>query len=490
MKSTQKIFLLLCCCIPHATMTMQQEIKKSQDEFITAVTKGDVNSVNKLLEDRINANMTISYYFPHNVNKLAYKKTILTIAAEKGFDDIVTSLIKYGAYVNAPENVKSLSPLMQAVSNGHCSTAKILIDNKATFDAKELLINAAAKGCYDIVAFLIKKGVDVNLQNQLGETALTHAAKNGDEKMVNLLLDNEAIIDSPGKQIKTPLMFAAENGHTHIVELLINNGAGLNNEDKNGDTALDVAALNGHSEIVKILLAKGANIKDNLLSRLNKERLTSFLPEKFKKIMLDITFYYNSNAFQKYPDQVFAILPQRMQYFISWLKQGAQDVNKASHNLIFAWFIVTMPNITVPLSFSTILEKLSDKEIIDLASAIKKPINQQALEILTNFLLNKLSQKDAVTFLKFQQPDTETIKNISVADFLKTPIEGFNQNLNAVEALYLAAKKFGYKNIEDMIRQYMTTHRYKAILATAPTDTGKINFSFARGEPEKKKDLK
>ena len=67
---------------------------------------------------------------------------------------------------------------------------------------------------------------EVNSQDNQGLSALHHAARYGDVKLVDILLDNGADIDLQTRTGRaTPLWIAAANGHVDVVAMLIKSGA-------------------------------------------------------------------------------------------------------------------------------------------------------------------------------------------------------------------------------------------------------------------------
>ena len=99
------------------------------------------------------------------------------------------------------------------------------------------------------------------------KTALIHAAENGNDKCVELLINSGADLDERDTSARTPLMAAAENGHDRVVELLIEAGADVNlvqpDESEGIDTyftAVMFAEKNHHKSCVKLLVDAGAEI--------------------------------------------------------------------------------------------------------------------------------------------------------------------------------------------------------------------------------------
>ena len=129
---------------------------------------------------------------------------------------------------------------------------------------ESLFYDAARKGFTYSVQNFLEKGANVNVQDNLGKTALMLAARNGHTHTVRLLIQNDADVNLQSSLAAGPgytaLMGAAKEGHLEIVKLLIEAGAEINAQNHDGKTALVYAAKYGHDEIVKILIEKGVNI--------------------------------------------------------------------------------------------------------------------------------------------------------------------------------------------------------------------------------------
>ncbi len=64
--------------------------------------------------------------------------------------------------------------------------------------------------------------VDINTQDELGLTPLSHAAENGHENVVRLLLGRPTIEpDKADFENRTPLAYAAGGGHEGVMRLLL-----------------------------------------------------------------------------------------------------------------------------------------------------------------------------------------------------------------------------------------------------------------------------
>lgn len=112
------------------------------------------------------------------------------------------------------------------------------------------------------VTDLLRHHANPNIQNKEGETPLIIAIKGGCTECVTELLANTntdiTLINIYGK---TALMYAAEKGMKEVVEqLLLRDDSNVNLQDAHGDTALILAArAHDDANIIEALLAHGAD---------------------------------------------------------------------------------------------------------------------------------------------------------------------------------------------------------------------------------------
>ncbi|WP_353273619.1 tetratricopeptide repeat protein [Wolbachia endosymbiont (group A) of Agelastica alni] len=107
-----------------------------------------------------------------------------------------------------------------------------------------------------IVKLLIDEDADVNAKKSNGWTPLHLAAKNGNLEVVNALLEKGASVydKTSSKYQFTPLHLAARNGHKEVVEALLAKNANINARTRYEFTPLHLAAGNGHLDVVQALL--------------------------------------------------------------------------------------------------------------------------------------------------------------------------------------------------------------------------------------------
>ena len=129
------------------------------------------------------------------------------------------------------------------------------------------LINAVFNNSLEDVENLLNQGVDVNLKNDCGNTALMIAAAKGNIEMLGIMIHlGKADLNSQDCYGHTPLMWAIVKGHLEIVKILINEGAYINIQNNEGRTALIYAVGENNKDMVRVLIAANAdlNIKDHM----------------------------------------------------------------------------------------------------------------------------------------------------------------------------------------------------------------------------------
>jgi ankyrin repeat protein len=99
----------------------------------------------------------------------------------------------------------------------------------------------------------LNQGIDVNVTDEHGQTALMLAADQGHIDTVNFLLQYRASLDLQNKLGGTALMLACFNGHLEIVTELLKAGADVNAKSGNGYTALMEAVVKRNEKAVQII---------------------------------------------------------------------------------------------------------------------------------------------------------------------------------------------------------------------------------------------
>ncbi|MET1113895.1 MAG: ankyrin repeat domain-containing protein [Comamonas sp.] len=187
-----------------------------------------------------------------NPNALTPLGHPLQMAAERGWSDIVSALVKFGANLH-PDGTALVPALMAAAVNGHLNVVAVLA-RTAGVDIDANLRFAAANGMANAVVALLGAGADPNaLDNDSGYTALSAAALSGHIAVVNLLV-------RAGADIDTDFLRAAESGSVEMTIALVKAGANPNATNAAGFTAFMLAAKNGHVAVVTALKHAGVDI--------------------------------------------------------------------------------------------------------------------------------------------------------------------------------------------------------------------------------------
>lgn len=119
-------------------------------------------------------------------------------------------------------------------------------------------LRAVASDDVTTVQALLRRGVDVNLRDEKGQPALTVALRDGQLRVVDVLLHAPGLeIDAPNAVGETPLMMAALKGHLDVARQLLERGARL---EKEGWTPLHYAATGPSTALVVLLLDRGARV--------------------------------------------------------------------------------------------------------------------------------------------------------------------------------------------------------------------------------------
>lgn len=213
-------------------------------------------------------------------------RTALRAAAWGGHEEVVLTLLDYRAQVDKADS-NGRTPLIAAAYMGHHEVVEILLDHNAKVDLADgdgrtalsvaaLCVPTAAgiKGYGEVASLLLEHGADPGHRDNDGMTPLLLAAYEGNDDVVELLLEAGADVDEtagPDGSVTaaaavTPLLAAAAMGHMKTVSRLLFWGAAVDAIDCEGRTALCLAAARGSIDVVRALLDRGLdeNHRDDL----------------------------------------------------------------------------------------------------------------------------------------------------------------------------------------------------------------------------------
>ena len=125
---------------------------------------------------------------------------------------------------------------------------------------EEKFVVAAAAGELERVRECIRRiGVNINWQDERGETALMKAARRGDGSVSMELVNAGANCDLTSESGNTALHFACKQGHRHIVRLLGVTGADVNVKNSKGNTPSHLAASRSELSVLDELNRLGCD---------------------------------------------------------------------------------------------------------------------------------------------------------------------------------------------------------------------------------------
>lgn len=229
-----------------------------------------------------------------------FKDTMLTVAGDRGFEEIV-SLLK--EYLDHPDRCKykgdngtiiyemteEMKAFQKAVNHDDMITAEKMLKqnsrlaltefaswgegimavpaNHRNFKMLELLMSYGAHvpkiskwgrayyfKHYDVAKFLLEKGMDANHMTWHRVTLLHDMAQEGNIQKAELLTGHGAELDPLEEEYRsTPLGLAARWGHVEMVKWLLEKGADPNKAGAAWSTPIAWAKKKGQREIARIL---------------------------------------------------------------------------------------------------------------------------------------------------------------------------------------------------------------------------------------------
>ncbi|KAI4348477.1 hypothetical protein L6164_009198 [Bauhinia variegata] len=212
--------------------------------------------------------------------------TPLEIASSSGETLIVELLLAHKASTERSES-SILGPIHHAARAGNVEVLRLLLLKGAKVDAltkdgNTALHLAVEEQTRECARLLLANGARTDVRNtREGETPLHIAAAIGDEHMVKLLLQKGANKGMRNGSGKTAYDVAVENGHTRLfdalglgdnlcsaarkgeirtIQKLLENGAAINGRDQHWWTALHRASFKGRIDVVRALLDKGVDV--------------------------------------------------------------------------------------------------------------------------------------------------------------------------------------------------------------------------------------
>ena len=236
-------------------------------------------------------------------------ETPLFVAVHEEHPEIVTYLIENGADVNHKSTKDGWTVLHIACFLKNAEIVNILLDNNVDINVTS---NTGATPLYlvcehgshnemsiDIIYDLILAAEElgvlaqyINKKEEHGYFPLYVACKNGDNDIVELLLEKGANLDEKNEQRQTALIIAIqenqEKSHLEVIETLLKAGADLLYTDNTGHTALDWAQQNDDDDVIRLLIQYAPDSPTPSLSSRSSSKSKSFSVGSVEPTALDI----------------------------------------------------------------------------------------------------------------------------------------------------------------------------------------------------------
>lgn len=199
-----------------------------------AINAGDIPNAQLLVEQYINPNTQITD------PKTLTPTTPLILAFTNQNETMARMLLAHGAH--PPADLQDGSPILHLITDP--KIANLLLDLGVPINARHnntgetALLNAVKKNQYDIVSLLLARGADTMIPDSQGSFPI-HYAKNVEiaKRLLPFILD----INVQNEHGETPLMIAIRNNEIDLVDLYLSQGARLDYVNKEKLNAIDIA---------------------------------------------------------------------------------------------------------------------------------------------------------------------------------------------------------------------------------------------------------
>ncbi len=184
-----------------------------------------------------------------NYNTMNWKKSIFSLT--------IFFLITQGMYAQN---------FVQIIQEGKTETFKQLLDDhperinfRMENQGNSLLHLAAFFGQQEMVTYLLEKGVDVNLLNDLQRNAAIFAIAGQHKDILEYLISEGVSINHTDDVERNAMHWCAIQGNAELAALLVEKGANIHAVDNEKKTPLHWAARRNLPEVAGVLLEHGAN---------------------------------------------------------------------------------------------------------------------------------------------------------------------------------------------------------------------------------------
>lgn len=259
-------------CMDTSHLPFNEALKYLEVPFIESARDGDIGTIKKLIKLGVNVN-----------SKKNNNDTALIWASENGHIQIVKLLLQAGADLEH-KNKSGNTALYYACLEDHDEIVSLLVSAGATLENRfnngnTVLMEAINGEKSKVVEILLKEAkINVNQQNDFGNTPLIEAAQKRDRGrnrniIFDMLLQAGVDLNIKNTQGRTALICAVKDGHIDIVKSLINTqGINLFIKDNNRDSALSYSKQN-NKIIYELIKNKIEEIKKELFGYIENNDL-------------------------------------------------------------------------------------------------------------------------------------------------------------------------------------------------------------------------
>ncbi|MEY0232849.1 ankyrin repeat domain-containing protein [Providencia manganoxydans] len=117
-------------------------------------------------------------------------------------------------------------------------------------------LSAAEQGNLDILKSCLEKGVDINITNRQGRTAIVNASLNKHYECVKFLINAGADINKQDQTCFNPFLLSCLNNDLTLLRIILPAKPNLDLLTRFGGVGITPASEKGHVEIVRELLEK------------------------------------------------------------------------------------------------------------------------------------------------------------------------------------------------------------------------------------------
>lgn len=197
----------------------------------------------------------VSHYFKERIDEI--KKSPI-------WESIIEAIKPALKYVRGKNPKQIVEELLKAAQENNIELVHFLISGRADLLKLEkgftALILAAKCRETVIVQRLIDADVELDIQNDFGNTALIWSIMPSYVEIARILIAAKADLNIQNKSGYTALIWSIMNNNAEITQMLIAAGANFNIQDNDGNTALRYAVIKDHKKITQKFITDGANL--------------------------------------------------------------------------------------------------------------------------------------------------------------------------------------------------------------------------------------